>query len=121
MKFKLITFLLFPFFLNAQNVTFESVFSVVEQKDTIEIYHVKTQVCVKSTNIEIFSIEGDTKKLVFNFPVSMQTFDNNVYWCSDENGSTVTFIKDVERLFITNSTVKWTIYGKIPNLLKFNK
>ena len=121
MKFKLIIPLLFPLFLSAQNTTFESVFQTVEQETKVEIYHTKIEVKVTNTNIEIYSLEEQIKKLVFTFPVSMQTSDNNVYWCADENGSTATYIKSCERLFITNSIMRWIIYGQIPNLVEVQK
>ena len=121
MKFKLIIPLLFPFFLSAQNTTFESVFQTVEQETKVEIYHSKLEVKVTSTIIEIFSIEGEVRKLVFTFPVSMQTSDNNVYWCADENGSTATYIKSCERFFITNSIMRWVIYGQIPGVVEIEK
>lgn len=121
MKFKLIIPFLFPLFLSAQNVTFESVFHTVEQTSQIEIYHVKMEINVQNSRIEIYTFKEEAKILTFSFPVSMQTSDNNVYWCSDEYGNSATYTKDKEMLMIHNSIMTWTIYGEIPGLVRINK
>ena len=126
MKFKLILTLLFPLFLSAQNTTFESVFQTVEQSHCVEIYHAKIEVSVSQSRIEVYSIGLNEKKepakiLIFNFGVNMLASDENTYRCTDENGSSAVFIKNSDKLTITNSFMEWVIYGDIPNVVKINK
>lgn len=121
MKLKLIIFpLLFPFFLSGQNITFESVFQTVDRVDTVEVYHAKLEVAVKSTSIEIFSIREGAKILVFNFPVNMIK-QGTLYTCTDENGSIAIFDTTSNKLSIKNSYMVWTLYDQVPIVVKIEK
>lgn len=121
MKLKLIIFtLLFPFFLSGQNVTFESVFQTVDRVDTVEIYHAKLEIKVRHDVIEIYSVHENSKLLAFNFPVSMIK-QGTMYYCTDENGSTVSFDTISNKLSIKNSYMVWSIYDEIPLVVKFEK
>lgn len=106
----------------SQNTTFESVFQILKNKEInkTEIYHSKLSITVQKNRVEIYSINGDSKISLFQFPVNFETVDNNTYAYTDEYDSIALFVCNEQKLTIINEKMNWTIYGIIPMIVKLD-